>query len=826
MLKLKKILQVILILTLVALLVRPQEKVEAADGVVYFLGMQLKEGEIVASNSTDIITFKPGTEGYAMLSGTTLTLVNYEYTGDAAYESANENFLIYSTGSLTINVVGSCNITTTLAKSYGVYADGSLSISSDDSGSLTLNDFDSCGILSGSSLTLTDVTINVNSDKIFEGLNIAGKYISTNSTYNAKVGGVGMVYKTSSTISAGSTINISNPDNGLVTVGIESSYGSLTVDGGTVNAHGSVSAIRTRNVIVNSGEVVLSSHHDTKSNWAIEKGQYEYKENVKLIVSKETSGSLAEYEDPSKYTEYKYMRFTTSNDLYTVTFDGNGLTGQMKNLYTTGSFVLPDSKFSLGTYDEFLGWRIGEQLHQPGEIINLEGDLAAKAEWLLHECTDDAKDHICDVCGLDVGTHEASPGGHTCSYCNLVVTECIDEDKNHLCDVCDAKISEHEESETSHNCGYCNEIISECLDNDRNHECDVCGLDVGTHEASPGGHTCAYCNLAVTECIDENRNHLCDVCEAKISEHEESNTSHNCGYCNEIISECLDNDRNHECDVCGLNVGIHEAYPGGHVCSYCNLAVTECIDEDRNHLCDVCDEKISEHEESDTSHYCGYCNEIISQCIDDDKNHVCDICEFTISGHTPEEKSHICSYCKETISECLDDDKNHACDICDAKMGDHAASEGTHICLYCEEVVTECVDDDKNHKCDICEKEMGEHVASDKSHNCGYCSGVITECIDDDKNHKCDVCEKEMGEHAASDKSHNCGYCNGVITECTDSNKDGKCDVCDKALSNPKPPVVDDKKEEDTFDCSSFLSVYLVPFVMSLGLLYIVFKRK
>ncbi len=102
-------------------------------------------------------------------------------------------------------------------------------------------------------------------------------------------------------------------------------------------------------------------------------------------------------------------------------------------------------------------------------------------------CVDENKDHVCDVCGVNVGVHEAVAGTHVCDYCGADVTDCADGNKDHKCDVC-------------------GETVSTCTDSNKDHKCDICGLDISEHVAVLGeakaptctedGHTAGlYCSV-------------------------------------------------------------------------------------------------------------------------------------------------------------------------------------------------------------------------------------------------------------------------------------------------------------------------------------------
>lgn len=93
------------------------------------------------------------------------------------------------------------------------------------------------------------------------------------------------------------------------------------------------------------------------------------------------------------------------------------------------------------------------------------------------DCVDSDKDHTCDVCDAEVGTHEAPEGTHTCSYCNKRATRCTDSDLDHICDVCGETVYAHTEAYGKHTCAHCNKPVSECVDSNKDRTCDICGED-------------------------------------------------------------------------------------------------------------------------------------------------------------------------------------------------------------------------------------------------------------------------------------------------------------------------------------------------------------
>lgn len=75
-------------------------------------------------------------------------------------------------------------------------------------------------------------------------------------------------------------------------------------------------------------------------------------------------------------------------------------------------------------------------------------------------CADENTDHVCGLCGEEVGIH-------------------ADGDKDHFCDYgCSVTFETHEEAYKSHSCDYCGAVVSNCKDDDGNHICDVCDMEL------------------------------------------------------------------------------------------------------------------------------------------------------------------------------------------------------------------------------------------------------------------------------------------------------------------------------------------------------------
>ena len=208
------------------------------------------------------------------------------------------------------------------------------------------------------------------------------------------------------------------------------------------------------------------------------------------------------------------------------------------------------------------------------------------------------------------GTHTRQCTADGCTE-GVETDNCTDEDKNHKCDICDY-------------------IISECADTDKNHICDICGNIISNHEDANQDHVCDLCGKVISNHEDADNNHVCDHCGKVISNHEDANKDHVCDYCGKTISNHEDADKNHVCDICGKVISNHEDADKNHVCDYCGKIISNHEDADKNHVCDICGKVISNHEDADNNHICDYCGKVITNHIGGNKTcrdkAVCEAC--------------------------------------------------------------------------------------------------------------------------------------------------------------------------------------------------------
>ena len=257
-------------------------------------------------------------------------------------------------------------------------------------------------------------------------------------------------------------------------------------------------------------------------------------------------------------------------------------------------------------------------------------------------CTDEDKNHICDICGNIISNHEDANQDHVCDLCGKVISNHEDADQDHVCDHCGKVISNHEDANKDHVCDYCEKVISNHEDADKDHICDLCGKTISNHD-------------------DADNNHICDYCGKTISNHEDADKDHICDNCGKVISNHEDANKDHVCDLCGKTISNHEDANKDHVCDYCGKTISNHEDADKDHVCDCCGKVISNHEDADNNHICDYCEKVISNHEDADKDHVCDYCGKVITNHiggkeTCRDKA-VCEVCGKSYGKL--DPKNH-----------------------------------------------------------------------------------------------------------------------------------------------------------------------
>ena len=239
------------------------------------------------------------------------------------------------------------------------------------------------------------------------------------------------------------------------------------------------------------------------------------------------------------------------------------------------------------------------------------------------------------------GTHTRQCTADGCTE-GVETDNCTDEDKNHICDICGNIISNHEDA-------------------NQDHVCDLCGKVISNHEDADNNHICDYCDKVISNHEDADEDHVCDFCGKTISNHEDANKDHVCDYCGKVFSNHEDADKDHVCDHCGKVISNHEDADKDHVCDHCGKVISNHEDADDDHVCDFCGKTISNHEDADDDHICDYCGKTISNHEDADKDHVCDLCGKVITNHiggtaTCKDKA-VCEVCGKAYGEL--DPKNH-----------------------------------------------------------------------------------------------------------------------------------------------------------------------
>ena len=182
------------------------------------------------------------------------------------------------------------------------------------------------------------------------------------------------------------------------------------------------------------------------------------------------------------------------------------------------------------------------------------------------------------------GTHTRQCTADGCTE-GVETDNCTDEDKNHICDICGNIISNHEDANQDHVCDLCGKVISNHEDADNNHICDYCDKVISNHEDADEDHVCDFCGKTISNHEDANKDHVCDYCEKVISNHEDADKDHVCDYCEKIISNHEDANKDHVCDLCGKVITNHaggkETCRDKAVCEVCGKAYGEL--DPKNH---------------------------------------------------------------------------------------------------------------------------------------------------------------------------------------------------------------------------------------------------
>ena len=271
-------------------------------------------------------------------------------------------------------------------------------------------------------------------------------------------------------------------------------------------------------------------------------------------------------------------------------------------------------------------------------------------------CTDEDKNHICDICGNIISNHEDANQDHVCDLCGKVISNHEDADNNHICDYCDKVISNHEDADEDHVCDHCGKVISNHEDADEDHVCDFCGKTISNHEDANKDHVCDYCEKVISNHEDADKDHVCDYCEKIISNHEDANKDHVCDYCEKVISNHEDADKDHICDLCGKTISNHADTKNNHVCDYCGKTISNHEDADKDHVCDLCGKVITNHaggkETCRDKAVCEVCGKAYGEL--DPKNHT-DLKHFPAKAATEDAEGNVeywhCDDCNKYYSD-------------------------------------------------------------------------------------------------------------------------------------------------------------------------------
>ena len=214
------------------------------------------------------------------------------------------------------------------------------------------------------------------------------------------------------------------------------------------------------------------------------------------------------------------------------------------------------------------------------------------------------------------GTHTRQCTADGCTE-GVETDNCTDEDKNHICDICGNIISNHEDANQDHVCDLCGKVISNHEDADKDHVCDHCGKVISNHEDADKDHVCDCCGKVISNHEDADNNHICDFCEKIISNHEDAENNHVCDFCEKIISNHEDADKDHVCDLCGKvitnHIGGTATCKDKAVCEVCGKAYGEPDPKNHTDLKHIPAKAATEDAEGNIEYwYCGGCGKYYS----------------------------------------------------------------------------------------------------------------------------------------------------------------------------------------------------------------------
>ena len=343
------------------------------------------------------------------------------------------------------------------------------------------------------------------------------------------------------------------------------------------------------------------------------------------IVLDGTSPVITGIEDGKTYCEAQTVTITEKY-VDTVTVNGTAVT-----LDTTGSFTLAPA-------DGEQKIVVTDKAGNTAEMTVTVNDGHTFGEWTSNgdgthtrqctvdgctegietdNCTDEDKNHICDICGNIISNHEDANQDHVCDLCGKVISNHEDADKDHVCDHCGKVISNHEDANKDHVCDYCEKVISNHEDADKDHICDLCGKTISNHEDADKDHICDHCGKVISNHEDANKDHVCELCGKTISNHEDANKDHVCDYCGKVFSNHEDADKDHVCDCCGKvitnHIGGKETCRDKAVCEVCGKFYGKLDPKNHTDLKHFPAKAATEDSEGNIEYwYCSGCNKYYS----------------------------------------------------------------------------------------------------------------------------------------------------------------------------------------------------------------------
>ena len=247
------------------------------------------------------------------------------------------------------------------------------------------------------------------------------------------------------------------------------------------------------------------------------------------IVLDGTSPVITGIEDGKTYCEAQTVTITEKY-VDTVTVNGTAVT-----LDTTGSFTLAPA-------DGEQKIVVTDKAGNTAEMTVTVNDGHTFGEWTSN----------------GDGTHTRQCTADGCTE-GIETDNCTDEDKNHICDICGNIISNHEDANQDHVCDLCGKVISNHEDANQDHVCDLCGKVISNHEDADKDHVCDHCGKVISNHEDANKDHVCDYCGKVFSNHEDADKDHICDYCGKVITNHIGGKETCRdkavCEVCGKSYG-------------------------------------------------------------------------------------------------------------------------------------------------------------------------------------------------------------------------------------------------------------------------------